>query len=654
MIGNFPSPYPDELLYSICARFGDRMQYPGKKSVVRDLFDTVNVMAVVDLPSHLDSLIAALPPGCSCTADSLIDDHTLLPFYGPFLPVERLELIRRDMHGHRGTAISTRIGTVASRIPLPRWLRFCPNCVEEDRRNFGECYWHRVHQVPNVLVCPAHDNALQNSDAPARYARTKYEFIPAEYVVRAAPIQQPSLSHAYSDILLRIAQDAAWLLKQRELHYGPAILQKKYIAAFADHGLLTPSGKVRVDDLIRAFKGYYSPNLLNTLHCTVEERMIDSWFTRLFRPPGESQGSQHPVHHLLLIQFLGYELSTFFNIPVERKPFGEGPWPCLNPACDHYQKLTISECALAYDRKAAGSVIGTFSCYCGFVYTRKGPDTTGESQYQISRVKSRGDTWTATLQQLWEDPTVTLVQAAALLGTDRNTLKKYATRLALPFPRKGKRTTHPGKRGPSENDLEKYRTKWLSALKEYDGEHVHELLTKPNLRSVYIWLAKNDNEWLKEHRPPPKEWKKHLSPLSPRIDWESRDEQLAEKVKASALRLKCAPGRPVQVSIAAIGNDIGELTLLQKRLHKLPLTAKVLAEVAETHEDCGIRRIWWAAELYQQEDICPTRYQLIRRADMRDMMESCKVNEALAMALHAFSNGGELQKKKITKYPGHV
>jgi hypothetical protein len=28
MIGCFPDPYPDELLYSVCARFHERVQYP--------------------------------------------------------------------------------------------------------------------------------------------------------------------------------------------------------------------------------------------------------------------------------------------------------------------------------------------------------------------------------------------------------------------------------------------------------------------------------------------------------------------------------------------------------------------------------------------------------------------------------------------------
>jgi hypothetical protein len=189
MIGHFPDPYPDELLYSVFARFSDRMDYPSKKSVIRALFGTWNVMADVDFPNHLDSLIAALPPGCNYTADSLIDDHTLLPFYGPFLPAERLELIRRDMHGDRVTAIPTRVGTVANHIPLPRWLRFCPQCMEEDRKTWGECYWHRVHQAPNVFVCPVHANCLQDSDVPIRNARTKYEFISAESMLRTSANQ---------------------------------------------------------------------------------------------------------------------------------------------------------------------------------------------------------------------------------------------------------------------------------------------------------------------------------------------------------------------------------------------------------------------------------------------------------------------------------
>ena len=89
MIGCFPDPYPDELLYSVFARLSDRMQYPSPKSLVRNLLGNEAANAAIHLPSHLGYLVDALPPGHRYTVDRLIDEHTLLPFYGPFLPPER-------------------------------------------------------------------------------------------------------------------------------------------------------------------------------------------------------------------------------------------------------------------------------------------------------------------------------------------------------------------------------------------------------------------------------------------------------------------------------------------------------------------------------------------------------------------------------------
>ncbi|HEY9707490.1 MAG TPA: TniQ family protein, partial [Oculatellaceae cyanobacterium] len=94
MIPCFPVPLPDELLYSLIARYSDRMQYPDKQSLHQELFADKNATAVVDLPSHLSHLLGVLPPVHGYTVERLIDEHTLLPFYSPFLPTERVNLIR--------------------------------------------------------------------------------------------------------------------------------------------------------------------------------------------------------------------------------------------------------------------------------------------------------------------------------------------------------------------------------------------------------------------------------------------------------------------------------------------------------------------------------------------------------------------------------
>lgn len=91
------------------------------------------------------------------------------------------------------------------------------------------------------------------------------------------------------------------------------------------------------------------------------------------------------------------------------------------------------------------------------------------------------------------------------------------------------------------------------------------------------------------------------------MDWGSRDAELAEAVRLSAIKLYKQEGRPNQVTIAAISRELGQLALIQKHLDKLPLTAKVLTDVVETRESFAMRRIDWVASCYTEENVCPQR-----------------------------------------------
>lgn len=159
MIGFFPDPYPDELIYSICARFQERVGYLNSSSTIRELFGSANYTINVALPHHLNNLISVLPPGHHYTVDRLIDEHTLLPFFSPFLEPERVTFLRE---GSRENNV-THLGITTSSIRLPDWFRFCPLCAKEDRKQFGESYWHRLHQLPGVKVCHVHNIFLEDS-----------------------------------------------------------------------------------------------------------------------------------------------------------------------------------------------------------------------------------------------------------------------------------------------------------------------------------------------------------------------------------------------------------------------------------------------------------------------------------------------------------
>ncbi|WP_428992390.1 TniQ family protein [Acidithiobacillus ferrooxidans] len=60
MIAFFPEPYPDELLYSICARYHIMSRNNDFRHTVEDLFGCRQACAVYDFPSRLAALCAQL------------------------------------------------------------------------------------------------------------------------------------------------------------------------------------------------------------------------------------------------------------------------------------------------------------------------------------------------------------------------------------------------------------------------------------------------------------------------------------------------------------------------------------------------------------------------------------------------------------------
>lgn len=89
MLLNFPTPYPDELLYSVIARYHVRSGNSGFEQTKMDVFKNRTVNAVYDLPTHIKAFVKNLPPQWDMTIEDWIYGHTLYPYYAPFLPDER-------------------------------------------------------------------------------------------------------------------------------------------------------------------------------------------------------------------------------------------------------------------------------------------------------------------------------------------------------------------------------------------------------------------------------------------------------------------------------------------------------------------------------------------------------------------------------------
>lgn len=634
MLGFFPDPYPDELFYSICGRFYDRVQYPDKKQFIKTLFGTSNALAVVDLPAYFNTLLSNIPSGHLYTVDSLINNHTLLPFYSPFHPPERITSVRESMRGSYKASATEKLGLMANSVPSSDVLQFCPLCVEEDKQQFGECYWHRVHQVPGVKVCPKHKIFLESSNIEIHNQQTRHQFISAEQSVYVTSPRCLDLCSSSNLILLEIARDTSWLLNQSFLVPGLDSFRNRYLLLLADRELATYQGRIYVSRLLDSFKLRYPSELLNQLHCQINTQSQHNWLFRLVRSP---KNAQHPLHHLLLIHFLGHTAESFFQLPTEFKPFGNGQWSCLNPVCQQFRQHRIKKYSLSFSQDS-GKPIGTFSCRCcGFVYSRIGPDQCQDDAYRYSRVESYGSLWESRLQQLWEDPLISLREVARQLDVDCRTVKLHAERLKLSFPYANSKSVYDlnlnqfsksvRNEARSQIELENKRAAWLS-LREANPDAGGKILRSQS-PSLYTWLYRNDKHWLQVNMPPRR---KSFSPS--RVDGDKRDRDLAKAAKIAAETLKTRAGKPIQITTSKIGREIHQLTNLQKNLDKLPLTSKVLAEVVETREAFAVRRISYAAEYFRKEGIYPQRWQLIRQSGLRPEIENLpKIQEAISSAL---------------------
>lgn len=638
-VGYFPTLYNDELVYSACARFHERVRHWNGKATLVELFGSMTASAVVGFPCRLNDLAAALPPGHGYSADRLIDQHTLLPLFTPFLPPERGERLKADMKGREGMAVNKRSGVMASHIPSPERLRYCPLCKEDDEQKVREAYWHRTQQAPGVEVCPEHYVFLEKSDVPIRHLSNPFRFtsIGSSRLSRTArPLDFTDRSH---QILLEVARNTSWLLRQRGLKSNLKALHNRYLSLLIARGLATYSGCIHVRKLLRGFDNHFPAPLLSFLGCEFSGRDQEksNWLLRLVREP---KNAQHPLRHLLLLSFLGISAELFFRLPEEINYFGDTPWPCLNPAATHYGEPKITSHSVSY-RGKENRPVGTFRCECGFTYARTGPDRLPEDRLRISRMKEFGGVWEKELERLWRDPSSSVTAIARRLCVDPLTVRRHAERLQLHWACPGKVST-PLKselRLKAEDSVAVFRSrrrenraKWLSAIRCSPKMTMKSL--RRRLPRVYAWLVSNDPEWLKSHRPPPR--KRARAPSG--VDWKRRDVKLAALVREAASRMITAPGRPRRITKTAVARKVGHVTLLQQKINKLPLTAQVLSGVVESRVDFAVRRVRWAEECYFKEGFMPKRWQLLLRANVYSLRGAPQVKKAIDLILERLSD----------------
>lgn len=608
MIFGFPIPYPEEAFYSAVARCGVRYGFPNRKTLLKELFGTSTIIATLEVPCHLNAFTQNLPAGHPFASIDEVLKHTLLGWYSPFIPQERVGRLRDAMLGAGGQSTAGLVGLQASRIRLPKRFRYCAECFRDDETHGRDVHWRQLHQITGIDVCPIHNQKLSISSVERLDRVTRHAFEPATWNQVTDTDVGPNV---VEEKILGVAKLGHALISQPWPTLGLEKLNQNLLHLVEMVGYRKSGGNVRMGDLMRDVHDFYPVDYLTTVNGS--DNM--NWLERLLRNP---RGVQSPIRFLLLLNFLGASLKDLFqsSIPTLSDP---------GPKCERHG------CASKGD---ATSFIA--NCRDGVrLYKCDGCETTFARRLGCDShwIHDFGSLWRRRLTSLWNNVRESLRSIAKTLGVDPLTVKRHALKCGLKFPRVAAReTTTRGLKELSQrrhSRIPELRKEWLAARRNNPDFGCKAV--RKTIPAVYAALYRNDIEWLRANLPPRKKSENHGH-----VDWNSRDTHLCSRIAEVARQFYQANGRPQRVTETRIWRAVGALSWM-KKAGLLPQTRAAIAVAAESRIAFAKRRIAYVARRIAEKGWIVTFGEFIHqarvRADLLQNPELKKYIDQMAAAL---------------------
>lgn len=294
MLGYFPTPHDDELLYSVIARFKIHCGLTSDRQVVSMLFGSRDVAAVVDLPGHLRELERNTFHLTNITAEKWLMSHTLFPAYQHFLPKNRREKLIASMLEGRAWDVHTRVGHAAFALKSPNHLTICRACYENQIRNQGEPYWQRLFQLTGLCICPVHNEFLVSTNIPYRPA-SKFSFS-AAIEAKIGPSLIRDFSRHQTDVLIRLGENLAELLSNHNYTIDSLDQWTAYYTHLARQSdCLLSAARVHHVEVRHAVEQYWGHKAIIHLRLAINRKM--DWLINLFRKHCKSF---HYLQHLIV------------------------------------------------------------------------------------------------------------------------------------------------------------------------------------------------------------------------------------------------------------------------------------------------------------------------------------------------------------------
>lgn len=597
-------------MFSVIARYHSLSGNLNYKHTLKECFNFDTVVPTISFPSLLENL--SKNTKAVFDSDYFINKCTLLPIYVPFLPEDRRDLIISDMKYEKGTRISSLLGIQAGHILKINSLTYCPLCAIDDCNKYNETYFHRLHQIDGMKVCSKHECFLKEYNHKEDVSRL--EFINFDYKNLKYKIEYEN-----DDVLrkwyIKIAQSYDYLLSNNFYQFNNIKIHEMYIEYLNIMGFVTPYKRIKQIELAEQFVGFYGEKLLTNLNCSIDKNSESNWLKNITRKP---TNIIHPLRHVLFIIFLCGSLESFFQNKIYYHPFGKAAWPCLNVTAEHYLKEVVNKCIVTSDYKTRQPV-GTFECACGFIYSRKGPDSREEDRFKIGRIKKFGHIWELRLIELVSEEKYNLKCLSEKMNCDPKTVIKYAKKLSVANKINTSMIIDGNNIISTSENYFGYKDELLNYIMlnpELSRTKIRNLMNKQ-----YTWLYRHDKEWLMEKLPDCIVKGEIDNKSAIRVDWNERDIQICNAIKTEYEKI-INFDKLIRITKSLLGNRTGCSSLLYKYIDKLPNTNQLLKQICEDIETFQMRRIQLVAKRLHEEKGLFKRWELIRAAGIRKSYEN--------------------------------
>lgn len=564
---------PGESLFSLCSRYHQIAASHTPARTCQLLFGSNRTGSAHDVPANVNALVSRSyePLG---NAIEIIIKRSLIPFYFPFHSSSRCAHWISQIREGSAPNLKIQMGLAASRFGMSHPLKACPECMSSDAFKFGIGYWHVIHQLPGVYVCPTHGKTLLTATDKVS-GKDRFDWVlPEQANFEIYFDQQEQLSLAprlaeAAEAIWNLPTDFTFNISQLTDLYRNQLVHLDFLDLKSGK-FNTPKFEKRLNLIIRnsgfslAFPWLTSGEGASTF----ANRLLR--MTHLSSP----RESRHPLNHLCLILLLFDSWETFWerHKRIHAVAFDDAcpgkkcteDLPSISFNSGSATRLSCIEAIHAGQSvtsiaKLHGIAVVTVMSWAakeGITSPRRPKLLHLELRKRVISMLSRGSD---------------KAQVATKFGVSIQTI----TRVLMTEP--GLSNLWTDARFARAQKLA--RKAWLNTMSCFPtASSVQWRNLEP---SSYAWLYRNDRGWLQNSirsRPNP------VNASNSRLNWEYRDEKFAQAVRVAALNSSLYHPEK-RLTLGELCSIVKGLREKLSVLNKLPLTQTAIQDA------CSAKRV---------------------------------------------------------------